>query len=452
MTRIWDVDSDVLQELVDLPGERLDVEYKAWMDLSNKENRANIARHLCALANFGGGFLVFGINDDETSCGRAPTRAGPYDQDELSGIVKRYLVPAFQPNVRRVLASTGVEHVVVRVPSHDVVPVCSLRDGPNGGGIQQGTHYTRAPGPESVPIAKPELWAPIIRRCVIHERKGLLAGLNAVLRSEPDPRDRKSQLEQWHGAARDAYLSAMAEDRDWGRLKDAFYQLSYEIVVDQGEAVEMGALLDELRRVGHRVTQFLDSGWPMFHVFRERGLDPQSRSDEDLGEFLECRLLGRDRTTRVPAFWRVSPRGLATVARPYYAEDTEGWIVDGPVPQGPGTWFWLAFMSREVVELLRHAREFAGCFDTAEAVRFRMRWCGLADRTLADPGNPLLMRLGHVAREDDRTITRSVGITALERGWAELASGLVSSVARMFDARYTVSASDVERWVKEGQQ
>ena len=68
------MDTPGLQELVDAPRERLDVEYKAWLDLTDGPTRAKLARHLCALANFGGGFLVFGIDDDMTPSGPRPRR------------------------------------------------------------------------------------------------------------------------------------------------------------------------------------------------------------------------------------------------------------------------------------------------------------------------------------------------------------------------------------------
>ena len=79
--------------------------------------------------------------------------AGPYDRDTLSGIVDRYLTPAFQVDVYEVRSAiTGTMHPVVWVPSHEAAPVCSARGGPerNGKpvGIAQATHYTRVPGSE----------------------------------------------------------------------------------------------------------------------------------------------------------------------------------------------------------------------------------------------------------------------------------------------------------------
>ena len=64
------------------------MEYKAWLNLEDREAHARLAKHLCALANHGGGFLV---GDDMTPAGPQPPEAGPYDQDKLSGFVGRYL-------------------------------------------------------------------------------------------------------------------------------------------------------------------------------------------------------------------------------------------------------------------------------------------------------------------------------------------------------------------------
>lgn len=44
-----------LVDLIELGNENLGIEYKSWMDLSERVAAANIARHIAALANFGGG-------------------------------------------------------------------------------------------------------------------------------------------------------------------------------------------------------------------------------------------------------------------------------------------------------------------------------------------------------------------------------------------------------------
>ena len=52
-----------LADLIAGGNENLGVEFKAWMDTSDVEVRAKLARHIAALANQGGGYLVFGVDD-----------------------------------------------------------------------------------------------------------------------------------------------------------------------------------------------------------------------------------------------------------------------------------------------------------------------------------------------------------------------------------------------------
>ena len=52
-----------LSELVSGKSEELGVEYKAWMDTGDPVARANLGRHIAALANHGGGYLIFGVED-----------------------------------------------------------------------------------------------------------------------------------------------------------------------------------------------------------------------------------------------------------------------------------------------------------------------------------------------------------------------------------------------------
>ena len=442
------MESSGLQELVDAPRERLDVEYKAWLDLTERETSAKLAKHLCALANFGGGFLVFGIDDDMTPAGPRPAAAGPYDQDTLSGIVKRYLTPAFQVAVHEVTSvGTKTSHPVVWVPSHEAIPVCSARGGPEVGGkpvgIVRGTHYTRGPGPESVAITRPEQWAPLIRRCVLHERQALLAGLEPMLRSpgrpgvEPD-----DSLQRWHEAGYRRFLEFAGSKGSGELLKRAHYQFSYEIVVAGGGRLEMAGFLNQARQMGHEVLRHVDPGWTMFWVFDGDELQPRSVLDGALGEeeFLECSLEDSSELM-VPDFWRMSPAGMATIVRPYREDRRnpgEGF--------GAGTWFWPFLMAREIAEVIAHARAFAECFEAPETVSLKAEWRGLRGRRLKDPGNPFMEARYGAARDDGRAVTRTVPVASLRDGWPDLTADVLSVVLRLFDPRASVSAGEIRAW------
>ena len=85
-----------LQELVDAPNETLSVEYKSRMDMNSPEVRAVIARHIAALANNGGGYIVFGF--DDTTLRHVPNPfTQKIDRDLISSIIKKYLEPPSAP-------------------------------------------------------------------------------------------------------------------------------------------------------------------------------------------------------------------------------------------------------------------------------------------------------------------------------------------------------------------
>jgi hypothetical protein len=111
-------------------------------------------------------------------------------RDLISSIVKKYLEPTFQCDVRHVQSSAGNTHPIIVVPPHGAVSICAKANGPivdgKTYGIVQGVHYTRKTGPASERIQTAAEWAPIIRRCTMHERAAIFNALDAALRGS-DP-------------------------------------------------------------------------------------------------------------------------------------------------------------------------------------------------------------------------------------------------------------------------
>ena len=52
----------LLTEMLDDPREDMAVEIKSWLDLEDTAVRADLARELLALANHGGGTVLFGFD------------------------------------------------------------------------------------------------------------------------------------------------------------------------------------------------------------------------------------------------------------------------------------------------------------------------------------------------------------------------------------------------------
>jgi len=156
-----------LEPLVADPNETLDVEYKRWMDLRKPMHERRIARHICALANHGGGYLVFGIDDDMTPSPAPPDSLEGYSHDIVNAIGRRHLIPQPHCDVR-IVQLNGTAYPIVIVPPHGETPVSIRGAGSDDSakGVRDGIVYIRAPGPCSISIHEfPELWRPLIVRC-----------------------------------------------------------------------------------------------------------------------------------------------------------------------------------------------------------------------------------------------------------------------------------------------
>lgn len=203
-----------LVALVDYPREDLSTEIKRWLDLKDKLERANVARELIALANQGGGHLLFGFT--ETSSGwsadpNCPADLSCYSADELNNILKAHAEPIFECHAHHVESTAGTTHVVVRVPGGHLVPI-RARGGPSGSKLTDHCYYVRRPGPESAPPETGHEWGELLTRCVDNNHERQVESFRRILRviaATPDLAEAVSEvlnkpgpLAQWSDASR----------------------------------------------------------------------------------------------------------------------------------------------------------------------------------------------------------------------------------------------------------
>ena len=432
-----------LQDRVDNPQETLEVELKRWLNLKDKLVRAKIARHICAIANHGGGYIVFGFNDDGS-----PDLSGPnydhYSTDEFSGIAKAYLSPPPQCAARVVTSTAGQIHVVLWVPSHGSTPIMAIANGPHDErnrpqGIVAGWAYYRATGPESAPITTEAAWQSILHRCVINERETLLKHLTNVIRapvSAEGLHKATDRLRMWHDISHADYVKALKEvgtTQEWPtNVAENHYQLSYALKPYGLKNVGSG-FVDALGRVNSEVRDTVWSGWSMFYPFERAEIQAYFNIVEIDGEELEVvetNLLGKTfTTTTVPDFWRVSRDGLATIIRPY-REDREPVQISAKVLR-PGDWFYIYFLLRELAELLRHARALAKLFPDAETIAVRATWYGLKGRRIDNPSGGAEAE-NRVSQSGTRTIEGEWPVTDLAASWPEIVANMASYITRLF--------------------
>jgi hypothetical protein len=447
-----------LQELVDAPNETLGVEYKSGLDLSNQEARADLARHIAAIANHGGGYIVFGF-DDLTLQYVASPFAKAIDRDNISSIVKKYLEPTFQCDVVFVRSNAGNEHAIVSVPAHGATPICAKANGPMDGkrvqGIVQGQYYLRKAGPESAPIVTAAEWSQVIRRCAMHDRAAILGALDAALRGggRQAPTGHET-LKKWHEAAHAEFLNEVVNHKGCENFARWNWQLSYSIDRADEQQLSHQNLLTTLREVNSEVRDLVKTGWSMFYVFDVPEISPTWQTDAATGlgenDFLECALLKDTRKDFPlhPDMWRISPLGKATLIRTYW-EDDVGW--NKQLRSQPGTWLSPNLLTKALAELARHARGMAERFDNPTEVTFRVEWNGLKDRIISDPF--ARWTNNWISRSDHRLTTGTWPVTKLTNGWPEIAAELAAPLMRLFTTEFVLSPDWIRgkspTWVRE---
>jgi hypothetical protein len=382
--------------------------------------------------------------------------------DLIAGIVRKYLEPPFQCEVQIVRSSAGNEHPIVIVPPHGAVPICSKASGPvvdgKSRGISQGVYYGRKPGPESAPLASAAEWAPIIRRCVSHERAAIMAAIDAAIRGPGSaPPSVGDALKTWQDSAQAAFLQDIVERKQDANLAKWHWQLSYAVDRADAQKLDPNGLLDVLRQVNGEVRDLVRTGWSMFHIFDVEGARPFFQTDPASGlgdvDFLECSLMRDARTqpplVKFPDMWRVSPDGRATLIRNYWEDDLG---TNQHFGLAPGTWFSPNILVRSLAEFVRHARSLAERFNEPTTVSFRVEWHGLRGRVIRDPWNMWLDQW--TARGDDRVATGSWPITMLKDAWPEIVADLAAPAIRAFTTEISLSAVWVRgqsaKWLSYG--
>ena len=431
-----------LSDLVDFPRETLDVELKAWVDLADRAAQAKLAKHIAALANHGGGYLVFGFLDDESVAPTRPADLSAYNRDTFSAVVKRYLTPTFQCDVSIVSATSGLDYPVVRIPAHGAVPIAAKSDGPADDkgrpqGIVSGAHYVRKTGPESAPAQSVEDWQPLIRRCVLADRDALLSDVARALqfRVEPERPGTDTVLKAWHNASASRWAAIVADARRFVWPVDIVAnhcQLSYMILGDDGVSLPADALRRTLEEANRDVRQTVWTGWSMFYPFTRPEIAAALHPERDDGsgvDVLESNLIGDGSfETSLPDYWRFAVDGRATLVRPYREDRRTSVSFNGKTS---GTWISPETILRETAELVTHARimaERAG----GTSVVFRCTWKGLSDRMIDDFGD-IYWSPGRVARADQRTTSGSWDLPAIVANWHTVVASLACPVLNLFN-------------------
>lgn len=455
-------DQNLLADLVERRIEAPDVEYKNFMPLTENVERAKIARHICALANAGGGWLVFGFDDDGTPSHPHPGNLAPYGQDAINGIGAKYLEPQPHCEVHHVTAVSGLSYPVVRVPSHGAVPVCTKTDGPQDAkgrtqGISKGVHYVRAPGPKSVPIDSPDLWREVLRRCVMTDRTSLLTSIGQLFDRPQPTADSASPLLRQADWALERWTTAATEaDVDWpvdvATNRVAF---GFRLTDDAGNApapLSLPALAGALREASSASATMSRSGSGAF----AHGNSGESKPGVILTEGREsytARQSAKGAEYLLPAEWFVRDDGLG-VEVAGLGEDNP-WVSEVMAqrrsrPWPPGERLAPSFQIDMTAERVAFVAALAVHFPDATKCELIVDYAGLAGRRIDETAAGVYFSIERSSRENGRRVVIEIGIAALAAGLPEVVAALIGPVFRLYE--WDVGADYVRKFLTGGRR
>ena len=263
-----------LKPLIDHPNERLEVEYKDWLNLQKPHGKATLAKHAIALANHGGGFIVLGFaeNGPNLLSNQCPSNISVVIQDDVNNAIRKYAEPAFHCELNFVAhQSTKVDHPIISVPGTLSISVLSKRDCKQI--IRQNRCYIRKPGPCSEEPTTAAEWRTLLNRCVRANREDLLDAIRSIVSGQvvaPDSNPNALEdlkefctvaFSDWEHLVSEIPVNAPA------RFPLGYYEIGMTLVgAKPAESLtELQGRLDSARRVSL-------SGWPLFLNLRVPGL------------------------------------------------------------------------------------------------------------------------------------------------------------------------------------
>ncbi|MBV6487652.1 MAG: hypothetical protein GHHEDOFH_01599 [Pseudorhodoplanes sp.] len=443
--------------LLDHRSEEPEIEYKAWMDLTSAENKSKIAKHLCALSNYGGGWLVFGISDDGLHTEPHPGDLTGYSQDVINSIVSRYLHPAFHCNVHFVQSrKTGKTYPVVQIPPHGAQPICAKSDGPlvdkRRVGVSQGTHYIRVPGPSSVPIDHPDLWKQLLHRCVVRERDSLLTSISRLF-AAPSAVPEQSILDdyiddtilRWNELQTEGWLVDPKSNRT---------ALGFQLLNSQRSSVrpvKLSLLKDSIREASNAVDAEC-SGLMTFDISHRGEIAPRVAVVGQTEGYEVAAIQEKGAYVFAPAYWRIMSDGVAAEVRAYH-EDSD-WVHEVMKQRSsrawnPGAHLSPRFQAVRMYEFVLFVRHFSEVFSNVESVVLAADYSGLENRSIRDTRSGSYYSIDQKSSSTTRRVKVEVAIESLTGdGTASTAALLLNPMLRLFDG-WEVGAEFIQKAVRD---
>lgn len=366
-----------LRPLLAEPREDLGAEYKGWLDLSTNEHRAILAKAAIALANHGGGFIVWGMTEQGESFVSAarPGEIPEVTQDAINSAVNRFASPSFHCRMYSVdHPQSGVTHPIISVPGNLTEPVMSRRE--CAGVIALNKCYVRKPGPRSEEPQSAEEWRALLSRCVRAGRDEMLDSIRGILSGRLDAGhaapNEQALLEQFAEQSRQRWM-ALADDQPEDS-PSRFPLGHYDFACSFVGATAAPSLIDLQERLAF-ARRPKHTGWPPFLDMTTPEWRPYP-TDDGIEAWVgrPARDNWAERDPSLCDFWRATKDGKLYSIR--------GYSEDGWERVEPGRWIDVSLPVWRIGELLIFIARLATRFESVDAISIRVTFTGLRGRQL----------------------------------------------------------------------
>ena len=296
-----------LEQLIRSGRESRTLDYKgpcSW-DESDKKACCELVKDAIALANSGGGCVVFGVAERSGRFqhdGLSEQELSSFDTTRVNRFLSNYCDPPINCTVAKVQLD-GREFVVLEVPGFTEAPHICQKDYP--GVLNKSFFYIRTANNESAPATSSSDFRRLIELAVRNQQDKLLESFRAILtgtqridQAVEAVRAFESELENLRPRA----LDATAYRDEYG---DNYYRGFREAWAYPSRFDPKRLDLGTLRRIAERAS-IAFVGWP-FLFFGQRSEDRPTATDNGLGwHGRQGDFAGQDRAD----FWHVGYSGL----------------------------------------------------------------------------------------------------------------------------------------------
>lgn len=408
-------DRKLIEALVANPSESLTVEVKRWIDPTDTQGIAKIAKGAIALRNRNGGFLVVGFDDTTMApdvANEPPNAKDLFHIDIIQAIISKYASQPFEVIVDWVDRDGG-EYPVLVIPSGVKVPVAAKRDLMDDAKalVREGAVYFRSlasNGTASTTEAKHTDWSEIVEICFDNreadfgrffrrhlssvDHGSLISFLTSAASPAPTLCDKAYVVIE---AGEDRFNDTIKQRRlsadEAALIQRAFWSIGMVIAPSRPGAIPDQEFLERLASSNPRYT-----GWPIWLDARHMS-KPENRPKVVKGAFEYLIVSVSSEISDHVDFARLDPKGEFFLHR---------LLQDDGVPRNvmPGQFLDPTLMALRVAEAMAVGISFAkalGYVPDQTNVGFAFRWYNLKGRSLTAWANErYLLRDGGVAHDD----------------------------------------------------